>query len=105
MTRHQQCGGLDLADLEGLAVLEQMVELASIREKAALEVVELPEDRLNRPYVLADGDAAASLGLYMARARQVVGVRVGFQNPVDLQAVAPNEGSSRSAEAVLVWPD
>ena len=95
-----------LADPEGLAVLEQVVELAAVGQEAALQVVELLERRLHLADVLADGDAAAHALLQVARARQVVGVRMRLQDPLDLSGpLSCDVGQHLVGRAVSVWPD
>jgi hypothetical protein len=87
VSRHEQGGGFNGADAEGLAVLEQMVELAAIGQEAALQVVELLEGGLHHADVLADCNAPADPRLKVAGRRQVIGMRMGLQDPFDLQAV------------------
>jgi hypothetical protein len=87
------------ADAEAFAVGEQMIE----RGKLLLEVEHLAEDRLHLADALADRDAAAELGAQERRGGQVVGVRVGLEDPLHPQAAAAHEldhafgGARRSA--------
>jgi hypothetical protein len=83
---------LHAADVEALAVGEQVVELAAVGQEAALQVVELAEGGLHLRDVRADGDAAAGAGLDVARGGQVVGVCVGLQDPLQHQAVFAQVG-------------
>jgi hypothetical protein len=45
--------------------------------------------------VLADADPAAQPLLQVGRGRQVVGVDVGFEDPLDLEPLAPDVGDDR----------
>jgi hypothetical protein len=84
---HEHGCDLGLADVEGFAVVEQVVELAAVGQKAALQVVELLEGGLHLADVVADADAPADALLQVARTREVVGVRVGLEDPVDVERV------------------
>jgi hypothetical protein len=67
------------ADGELLAVLEQMIELGAVtRHVDGIE--DGPENALHIAYVLADRHRGAGLELDVRRARQMIGMRVGFQN-------------------------
>jgi len=60
-------------DLEALAVLEQMIEVAAVGRQVG-SVEDGAKDALNVFDVLADADLGASLGLDIGRAGQMVGV-------------------------------
>ena len=106
VARHQQRARFELADAEGLAVPEQVVELAAVGQEGALEVVDLLERRLDLADVLADGDAPADLLLQVARAGQVVGMRVGLENPLRRQVLGRGRRRATSSAArVSVCPD
>jgi hypothetical protein len=70
--------------------LEQVVELATIWQEVALEVVELLEGGLDLADVLSDGDATADLLLQVVRRPKVVRVCMRLENPFDLQALVPH---------------
>src|SRR3546814_6192029 len=75
MARRVHHAGFEGADREGLAVLEQLVELAPVRSEARFRVEDLLEHALHDVYAGADGGAAAELCLQIRRGGQVVGVR------------------------------
>jgi len=76
---------LDVSKLEALAVLEQMVELAAVAYDIG-RVEHGPEDLLYLADMLADPDLGAGLALDIGRARQMVGMGVGLQHPIDRQS-------------------
>ena len=76
---------LELADLEALAILEQMIEVAAVRLQIG-GVEDRPEDALHVLDVFADADLGAGLRLDVGRAGQVVGMGVGLQRPLDRAA-------------------
>jgi hypothetical protein len=61
-----------------------LVEVASIGLKIG-GVEDRPEDALNILYVLPDADLCSGLRLDVRRAGQMIGMRVRFQGPDDLQ--------------------
>jgi len=65
--------GVQCADLEALAVFEQMIEVAAVGRQVG-SVEDGAKDALNVFDVLADADLGASLGLDLERAGQMVGV-------------------------------
>ena len=74
--------GVEFADLEVLAVLEQMVEIAAVDlEISGIE--NRPEDALHVLDVLTDADLRPGLGLDVRRAGQVVGMGVRLKGPDD----------------------
>ena len=86
--------GVELADLEALTVLEQMIEVAAVgfqisgvedRAKNALHILD----------VLADTDPGAGLGLDIGRAGQVIGMGVGLERPGDAIALLLGEVQHR----------
>lgn len=79
---HPKRRRFDVTDAEGFSVLEEMIELAAIRQEAALQVVELLEDRLHLADVVANRNAPARLLLDVVGTGEVIGVDVCFQNPL-----------------------
>ena len=71
-----------VADLEALAILEQMIEVAAVGRQIG-RVEDRPENPLNVLDVFADADPGAGLGLDIGRAGQMVGMGVGLQHPLD----------------------
>src|SRR3546814_2473892 len=63
MARRVHHAGFEGADREGLAVLEQLVELAPVRSEARFRVEDLLEHALHDVDAGADGGAAAELCL------------------------------------------
>ncbi|MNZ52741.1 hypothetical protein D3C78_706000 [compost metagenome] len=85
--------GLDAADLEGLAVVEQVVELAAVGGEFGLDVEQLAEGVLYHCDVVADGQGAAELFLEVVAGAEVVGVHVGFEDPLYRQAMFAHVGN------------
>ena len=71
------------ADLVGVAILEQPVELAAVALELGALVEHLAEGVLHDGDVLADADLAAELALDVGRGRQVVGMDMGLDQPFD----------------------
>jgi len=84
---HVQGRDRQATDLEALAVGQQAVELAAVGQEAALEVEDAAEHLLHRADVRADGDLPAQVVADVLRAREVVGMGVGFQDPLHLPAL------------------
>ena len=84
-----------VSDNEGLSVLEEMVELGSVGRKVRADVEDLPEDRLNLGDVLADSDPGREALREMGRGRQMVGMRMRFQNPIGLIILTGNVVDNR----------
>lgn len=55
MTRHVQCDAFQLADLESLAVLEQLIELRSVAFEIGACIEELAEYLLHADDIASDG--------------------------------------------------
>ncbi len=77
--------GLKPADGEAVAVVEKLVELAAVAAERGPFVEDFAEDVLHLDDVAADGQTAAEAFLQVGRGRQVVGVSVGLQQPVNLK--------------------
>ncbi len=72
-------------DLELLLILEQRIEGCAVGLDFGLYIEDATERGLHLLDVLADGDFAAHLFLQPDRSGQMVGMGVGFQNPLHLQ--------------------
>jgi hypothetical protein len=70
------------ADLETLAILEQVIELASL-PRHVLEIEHGPEDLLHLSDVLADADLGLRLCLDIGRGREMIGMGMGLEHPDD----------------------
>jgi hypothetical protein len=77
--------GAHAADHVGVAILEQRVELAAVALELGAFVEDLAEGVLHHGDVAADADLAAELLLDVGRARQVVGMDMGLDQPLELQ--------------------
>ena len=64
-----------------------MVELATVRQEGTLQVEDGLERGLHAFDVLANRDAPADVIADVRRARQVVGVGMGLENPINLQTL------------------
>ena len=85
MARYVEDFDLECADGEALAIPEETIELAAV----ALEIRRVehrPENFLDVADVLADANLGAGLELEVGRARQVVGMGMGLEHPIDLEA-------------------
>ena len=78
--------GLHVADLVGVAVLEQPVELAAVALELGAFVEDLAEGVLHDRDVLADAELAAELALDVGRSRQVVGMDMRLDQPLQIEA-------------------
>ena len=82
----------EAADREAVAVDEEPVELAAVALELGALVEDLAEGVLDDADVLADADPAAQPLLQIGRGREVVGMDVGFEDPLDLQPVVAEMG-------------
>ena len=104
MTRRVDHFGIQFADLETFAILEQMIEIAAVGLEISC-VKDRSENSLHVLDVLADADIGPGLGLDVGRARQMVGVRVGLERPDDLITLSSSATRSiASTERVSTWP-
>ena len=84
----------DLANAEGLASGEKMIELAAVGRKI-LQIENTLEDFLHRGHVGAYGRFTTQVLAQIRRAAQVVGMHMRLEYPVDLQALIAHEGNDR----------
>ena len=75
--------GFERADPVGLAIGEQVIKLAAIGVEGLTFIEDFAEHLLNRRDVFADAGASAQLRLDVRRSRQVVGMDMRIDNPVD----------------------
>jgi hypothetical protein len=76
---------------------EQRVELRAVALELGAFVEDLAEGVLHDHDLAADADLAAELLLDVGRSRQVVGMDVGLDDPLKLQAVFLDVLDDRSA--------
>lgn len=69
-------------------MLHQMVELAAVGQKAALEVIDLAKHGLYIADMGTDRHLAAQVVANMLGRREMVRMRMGFQYPLQLPASA-----------------
>src|SRR5581483_10774164 len=74
----------------GVAILEQAVELAAVAAEFGALVEDLSERLLDGEDVVANSDSAAELLLDVGRSREMVGMGMGLDQPLQLQAVGPD---------------
>ncbi len=94
VARRAQHAPLELADRERLPVGEQVVELRAVRVEIG-EVEHFLERRLNAADALPDGDTAAEPLLEIGRGRQMIGVSMGLEDPVDREPLRLDERGDR----------
>ena len=85
--------GFQTADLVGLAILEQMIELAAIGVEGLTLVEDPCKDFLDGRDMRADPGFTAQFPLDMRRCRQVVRVHVRVDDPLTCQSVRTNESN------------
>jgi hypothetical protein len=85
------------ANIVGVAVLEEGVELRAIALELGAFVEDLAEGVLHDHDLVADADLAAELVLDVGRSGKVVGMDVGLDDPLKLEAVFRTYSIMRSA--------
>lgn len=96
--------GLDVADPERLAVVEQVVELAAVGGELRLGVEQLAEGVLHHGDVVADGQGAAELLLEEVSGAEVIGMNVGLEDPLHAQALFAHMGDEAIGAVVRGAP-
>lgn len=97
--------GLDVPEREELSVLEEMVELAAVAFHVG-RVEHGAEDLLHLADLLADPDTSAGLELDVSRARQMVGMVVGLEHPIDREPerlCLGKNGVGRLGRGLAAW--
>ncbi len=87
VARGVEGAGLHVADLEAVAVVEQVIELTAIGGEPAACVEQLAEGVLHHGDAITDRQFAAQLLLEIGRRAQMVGVHMGFQQPLHPQVL------------------
>jgi hypothetical protein len=82
--------GVDVANPEGVAISEQVVPLRAVGGEIRPVVKTLPEF-LHVLDLFADGGRCACFLLEISRCREMVGVRMGVEYPLDRVALAGNK--------------
>ena len=82
----------EITDGEARAIGEELVEIGAVAVEIAADVEGCPEGFLHGDDVLADGDLAAKACLQIGRGREVIGVGVGFEQPIHLQIMRRDMG-------------
>ena len=70
------------ADLVGVAIFEQPVELAAVALKIGAFIEDLAEYLLHDSDLLTDPDLAAELVLNVRSSRQMIGMHMGFRSAI-----------------------
>ncbi|MNE29000.1 hypothetical protein D3C80_1224650 [compost metagenome] len=90
--RGVQGTGVQVADAKTFLVLKQYIELAAVPGKTRLGIEQRAEDFLHLGDVRTDGGVAAKFFLQVGGCRKVIGVNMGFQNPLHLATQRLNLG-------------
>ena len=93
MAGHVHHRHFEIADLERVAISEQAVKIRSVPLKFGSGVEQFAEYVLYRHDMFANGNLAAELFLQIGRSRQMVGMGMGFEKPLDRQALFLNIGN------------
>jgi len=75
----------EIADGEGVAILEQAVELAAVAGDAGTGIEDPAEGLLDRRDMLADAELRAEARLQEVSGAQMIGMDMSFQDPIDRQ--------------------
>ena len=86
MTGRMQHFDIQRANLESLAILEQMVEFGAI-QRNVWRIKHRAENLLHVAHMFADPDKCAGLVLDVRGGREVVGVNMGLQHPIDFGVI------------------
>src|SRR3546814_11648952 len=87
MTGNMEHGNWQFANCETVAIGPETIEIRAITAKFGSGVEDVAEHSLNVPDMLADRDRAAEPFLDHSCCRQMIGMRVGLQKPVDRDAL------------------
>ena len=82
-------------DREFIAVIEQSVELAAVRDEVIAQPEHLLEVRLHVDDAASDRDRCTGGIVQVPGCAQMVGMRMGFQDPLDTQRTLPHEREHR----------
>jgi hypothetical protein len=92
------------ADGKRFFVVKQMVELRPVEPELRFQIEEFLEPSLYTANALAYGYLATQMAFQVRRGRQVVGVRMRLENPLDTQFMCAHKAMTLSALAVDVRP-
>ena len=95
MARRVQHVTAQLADVETVAFDEKLVELRPVALELGAFVEDLAERVLHHGDTVADPDLAADLFLDIGRGREVVGMHMAFQKPLNIIPFFLHEGDDR----------
>ncbi len=85
MPRRMQHAAFKPSDRQAVALFQQAIELAAITCEARLGGEDIGKDVLHFAYARPDRQLAIQLAFQVGGRRQVVGVDVGFEDPLDIQ--------------------
>jgi hypothetical protein len=88
----------DAADLNTFAVVEQTVELPPVGRKIPWQVVKIAKHRLDFGDASTDAGAGAELILQIRHRRQVIGMNMGIENPLNRKARRAHMGDEAVGE-------
>src|SRR5690554_6651474 len=94
MPRRVQYSAFQSADLELVTLFKQTVKLAAVTGKLSAGIERLAEGVLHYGDHGTDTCFATQCLMQIGSRREVIGVNVGFQYPLDLQAVVFNVGDN-----------
>jgi hypothetical protein len=81
----------EIAEGEALAIGKKMIELPAIGDEIFSRIEDSGEVALHPDNLAADGDATAATLLQALRAREMVGVDMGLENPGEAQLLVGKE--------------
>ena len=87
VARHGHHAGSQITDSEHLPVLQQDIELRAVHTEFGLEIEDALEHFLHPGDLVADTDLSSELLPQVGRRTQVVGMCMGLQDPLYLQAL------------------
>ena len=93
MTRYIHRAGRQRTNAEMLAVSQQAIKLRTICRKIRLRVKNALEYLLHRIDVITDGRFATQMLFQIRRRRQMIGMGMGLEYPIDRELVFANKGN------------
>ena len=93
MTRRGERPPGNISKWEGLPVRQEPVELRAVRREFTSHVEQRAERLLHLDHASADPGASAELSLEVVRRRQMVGMNMGLENPLDVKTVGFHSGN------------
>jgi hypothetical protein len=83
VARNMQRDRRDVANRKSVAIVEEPVKFRAVARELGPSVENLSEHVLDRDDLASNGELAAQFFLDVWRGRQVIGVRVRFEKPID----------------------